>query len=162
MQIDRSLFPVNKLDLENPTVLIHPEQVDRTKGKNVVIGDLRPEEDTKSTPSHKVVMEKLPDGEETITIIIRSFMIGSHERKVEGSNSARDNGKQKPTSADQEQAIRPPPGRLDHHGKPDWATQSHGQTTPRAGQTTSRDGWTVRRAYQTAQSQNIAPRMIKP
>jgi hypothetical protein len=62
MQIDQSLFPVNKLDLENPTVLIWLEQADTTKGKNVIIGDPRPVEDAKSTPSRKVVMEKLPDG----------------------------------------------------------------------------------------------------
>jgi hypothetical protein len=71
MQIDRSPFPVNKLDLVNPAVLVWPEQGDTTKVKNKVIGDPRPEEDIKSTPSCKVVMEKLPNGEETITITIR-------------------------------------------------------------------------------------------
>jgi hypothetical protein len=53
MQIHRSSFPVNNLDLENPAVLIQLEQVDMTKGKNVVIGDPRPEKDAKSTPSRK-------------------------------------------------------------------------------------------------------------
>jgi hypothetical protein len=89
-----------------------------TKGKNVVIGHLRPEEDAKSTPSHKVVMEKLPYGEETITITIRGSMIGGHERKAEGSTSDHDDRKQKPTGADQEQAVQPPPSRSDHHGGP--------------------------------------------
>jgi hypothetical protein len=42
MQIDQSLFPINKLDLENPTILIRSEQVDTIKGKNMVIGDPRP------------------------------------------------------------------------------------------------------------------------
>jgi hypothetical protein len=42
MQIDRSPFLVNKLDLENLAVPIQPEQADTTKGKNVIIGDPRP------------------------------------------------------------------------------------------------------------------------
>jgi hypothetical protein len=100
MQIDQSSFPVNKLDLENPAILIRPEQADTTKGKNVVIGDPRPENDVGPTPSRKVVMEKLPDGEETITITIRGSTMGSHERKAEGSTLARDDGKRKPTATD--------------------------------------------------------------
>jgi hypothetical protein len=63
MQIDQSLFPVNKLGLENLAVLIQPEQADTIKGKNVVISDPRLEEDAKLTPSPKVVREKLSDGE---------------------------------------------------------------------------------------------------
>jgi hypothetical protein len=74
----------------------------------VVIGDPRPEEDAKSTPSRKVVMEKLPDGEETITITNRGSTTSSHERKAEGSAMARDDGKRKPTAAGQEQAVRLP------------------------------------------------------
>jgi hypothetical protein len=37
------MFPVNKLDMENPAVLIWLEQAETTKEKNVVIGDPRPE-----------------------------------------------------------------------------------------------------------------------
>jgi hypothetical protein len=122
MQVNWSPFLINNLYLENSAVLIWPEQADTTKGKNVVIGDPRLEEDAKSTPSHKVVMEKLPDGEETITITIRGSVTGSHERKGEGSNSTHDDGKWKLTVADQEQAVRSPPGRSDHHGRPDQAT----------------------------------------
>jgi hypothetical protein len=54
MQIDWSLFPVNKLDLENPAILIWPKQADTAKGKNVVIDDPRLEGDAKSTQSCKV------------------------------------------------------------------------------------------------------------
>jgi hypothetical protein len=102
MQVDRSLFLINKLDLENLAVLILPEQADMTKGKNVVIDDPRPENDVGLTPSHNVVMEKLPDGEDTITITIRDSTMDSHERKAKGKISARDDKKQKPTAADQE------------------------------------------------------------
>jgi hypothetical protein len=108
MQIDRSPFPINKLDLENPAILIQPEQANTTKGKNAVIGHPRLEEDAKSTPSHKVVMEKLPDGEETITITISGSTTGNHETKAEGSTSAHDDRKWKPTVADWEQAVRLP------------------------------------------------------
>jgi hypothetical protein len=83
MQIDQSPFPINNLDLENPAVLIRPEQANTTKGKNVVIGDPRPKNDAGPTLSCKVVMEKLPHGEETITITIRDSMIGNHGKKVE-------------------------------------------------------------------------------
>jgi hypothetical protein len=102
MQIDRSPLPVNKLNLENPAILIRPEQANTTKGKNVVIGDPRLENDAGSTPSRKVVMEKLPNGEETITITItiRSTMTVRHERKAEGSTLAHDDEKRKPTATD--------------------------------------------------------------
>jgi hypothetical protein len=70
------------------------------KGKNVVIDDLRPLKDIESTPSRKVVVEKLPDGEETITITIRGSTIGSYARKTEGSALSCDNGKRKPTVTD--------------------------------------------------------------
>jgi hypothetical protein len=93
MQIERSPFPVIMLDLENLVVLIRLEQVDTTKGKNMVVGDPRPENDAGSAPSCKVVMEKLPNGEEIITITIRGSTSGSHEREAEGSTSARDDRK---------------------------------------------------------------------
>jgi hypothetical protein len=108
MQIDRSPFPVNKLDLENPTVQIRPEQADTTKWKNMVVGDPRTENDARPTASRMVVMEKLPNGEETITITIRGSGMGSHEKKAEGSTLARDDIKRKPTVTDQEQEVRPP------------------------------------------------------
>jgi hypothetical protein len=76
MQIDRSPFSFNKLDLENPAVLIWLKQADMPKGKNAVIDDPRPKNDAGLTPSRKVVMEKLPDGEETITITIRGSRAG--------------------------------------------------------------------------------------
>jgi hypothetical protein len=113
MQVDRSLFLVNKLDLENPVVLIQPEQVDTTKGKNVVIGDPRPESDARSTPCCKVVVEKFSNGEETITITVRGSTTGSHERKAKASTSARDDGKRRATPANSEQAARPPAIRSD-------------------------------------------------
>jgi hypothetical protein len=147
LQIDRSSFLVNKLELENLTILIRPKQADTTKGKNVVIGDPGTEKDAESTPSLKVVMEKLFNGEETITITIRGSTMGHHERKAKGSTSAHNDKKRKPTAANQEQAIKPPLDRSDRHGRPKQATQHRDHTTHRVGR--------------TVQLQDKAPRMIK-
>ena len=45
MQVDQNLFPMHThvLELKNPKVLIRPNQAESTKGKNVVIGEERPE-----------------------------------------------------------------------------------------------------------------------
>jgi hypothetical protein len=96
MQVDRSPFLVNKLDLENPAVLIRLEQADTTKGKNVVTSNPRPRNDTGPAPSCRVVMEKLPNGEERITITITGSTTGNHKRKAEGSTSALNEAKRKP------------------------------------------------------------------
>jgi hypothetical protein len=76
MQINQSPFSVNKLDLENSSVMIRLEQADTTKRKNVVIGDPGSENDAGLTPSRKIVMKKLPDGVETITVTIRRLHDG--------------------------------------------------------------------------------------
>jgi hypothetical protein len=123
MQIDRCSFPVNKLDLENPVVLIRREQANTMRGKNVVINDPRLEKDFKSTPSRKVVVEKLPDGEETVTITIRGSTIGSHVGKDKGSTLTHNDEKWEPTVTGQKQAVRPPPSWSDYHGGSDRATQ---------------------------------------
>jgi hypothetical protein len=127
----------------------------------VVIGDPRPESDVGPTPSRKVVVEKLPDGEEMITITIRGSTMGSHERKAEASTSARDGGKRKPIVTDSEHAVRPPAGRSDHHGRPERATPSRSQTAHRTGPTMTIDDPTTHGAGQTTPSQDKAPQMIK-
>ena len=57
MQIDQTPFPVHILELSNPKVLVQPSQVESTKGKNVVIGDERPE---------KKLTLKTPQGAKTL------------------------------------------------------------------------------------------------
>jgi len=42
MKIDKALFPVHTIDLNNAKVLIWPDQAEGAKGKNVIIGDDRP------------------------------------------------------------------------------------------------------------------------
>ena len=48
MQIDQNPFPMNTyvLELKNPKVLIQPNQVKSTKGKNVIIGEERSKKKT--------------------------------------------------------------------------------------------------------------------
>jgi hypothetical protein len=87
-------FPDQQARHRKPVVLIQPKQADTMKGKNVVIGEPRPKRDAESTPSHKVVVEKLLDGEETIMTTIRGSTMGSHARKAEVSTSARNDGRQ--------------------------------------------------------------------
>jgi hypothetical protein len=41
MRIDKKTFHISMIDLHNSKVLIHPEQVDTTKGKDVIIGNKR-------------------------------------------------------------------------------------------------------------------------
>jgi len=39
MKIDKALFPVHTIDMNNSKVLIRPEQAEGAKGKNVIIGE---------------------------------------------------------------------------------------------------------------------------
>ena len=42
MKVDKALFPVHTIDLNNAKMLIRPDQAEGEKGKNVIIGDERP------------------------------------------------------------------------------------------------------------------------
>ena len=51
-------------------MLIRPEQAERAKGKNVVIGDLRPMNTSDKILAREVIKEKSDDGKDTLKIII--------------------------------------------------------------------------------------------
>ena len=70
MQIDQNPFPVHMLELNNPKVLVRPSQAESTKGKNVVIGDERPE---------KKLKQKTPQGEKTL---------GGQDKKKKADNKS--------------------------------------------------------------------------
>ena len=76
MQIDKAPFPVHTLELNNPKVLIRPEQAERAKGKHVVIGDPRPMDTSDKILAREVVKEKTDDGKDTLKIIIRNPRLG--------------------------------------------------------------------------------------
>jgi hypothetical protein len=56
MQVDQNPFPINAfmntLELLNPKVLIQPNQAEKAKGKNIIIGEQRPDE--------KLSLEEIP------------------------------------------------------------------------------------------------------
>jgi hypothetical protein len=61
MQVDKTPFPVHTLELNNPKVLLQPDQAEGAKGKNVVIGDPRPMNTNDKILAREVVAEKTPD-----------------------------------------------------------------------------------------------------
>jgi len=71
MQIDKAPFPIHTLELNNPKVLIRPEQAEGAKGKHVVIGDPRPMDTSDKILAREVVKEKTDDGKDTLKIIVR-------------------------------------------------------------------------------------------
>ena len=70
MQIDQNPFPVHMLELNNPKVLVRPSQAESTKGKNVVIGDERPE---------KKLTQKIPQG---------AKILGGQDKKKKADNKS--------------------------------------------------------------------------
>jgi hypothetical protein len=42
MQVGHNPFPIKTLELNNSKVLIRPDQAEKAKGKNVIIGEQRP------------------------------------------------------------------------------------------------------------------------
>jgi len=96
MQIDKAPFPVHTLELNNPKVLIRPEQAEGAKGKHVVIGDPRPMDTSDKILAREVVKEKTDDGKDTLKIIVRNPRLGG-----QGSSPPENR------SADQAQPVRP-------------------------------------------------------
>jgi hypothetical protein len=43
IQVDKAPFPINTMDLQQLKVLVQPHQPEATKGKNVVIGEAKPD-----------------------------------------------------------------------------------------------------------------------
>ena len=72
MQVDQNSFPVHMLELNNPKVLVRPSQAKSTKGKNIVIGDRRPE---------KKLTMKTPEGAKTL---------GGQDKKKKADNKSTD------------------------------------------------------------------------
>ena len=96
MQIDKAPFPVHTLELNNPKILIRPEQAEGAKGKNVVIGDLGPMNANDKILAREVVKEKTADGEHTLKITIRA-------PRLEGQGSSPSDSR----SAAQARPVRP-------------------------------------------------------
>ena len=61
MKIDKSLFPVHTIDMNNAKVLIQPDQAEGAKGKNVIIGEERPKNVDYKILAREVVLAKTPE-----------------------------------------------------------------------------------------------------
>jgi hypothetical protein len=88
MQIGKAHFSVHTLELNNPMVLIRPDQAEGAKGKNVFIGDPRPMNVNDKILAREVVKKKTPDGKETLKITIRDPRLGGQEGSISSSRSA--------------------------------------------------------------------------
>ena len=86
MQVDKAPFPVHTLNL-NTKVLIRPEQADGAKGKNVVIGDPRPEKVDDKIPVRTVMIGRTLDGKESLKITINTSRPGGQESSSEENRS---------------------------------------------------------------------------
>ena len=96
MQIDKAHFPVHTLELNNPKVLIWPEQDEGAKGKHVVIGDPRPTNTSDKILAQEVIKENTDDGKDTLKVIVRNPRLGG-----QGSSPPENR------SADQARPVRP-------------------------------------------------------
>jgi hypothetical protein len=67
MQVDKAPFPIDTTDLHEPKVLVWPHQAEETKGKNVVIGEAKPDLRGKEL-IRKVEYEKKPDVKENFKV----------------------------------------------------------------------------------------------
>jgi len=72
MQVDKTPFPVHTLELNNPKVLLRPEQAEEAQEKNVVIGDPRPMNANGKILAREVIAEKTPDGKPTLRIFVNA------------------------------------------------------------------------------------------
>ena len=70
--MDKTPFPVHALELNNPKILLRPEQTEGAKGKNVVIGDPRPMNANDKILAREVASQKTPDGKTTLKIILNA------------------------------------------------------------------------------------------
>jgi hypothetical protein len=70
-QVEKHPFPINTMELQQPKVLVRPHQVEATKGKNVVVGEAKPDLGGKEL-TREVAYEKTPDGRETIKITAKA------------------------------------------------------------------------------------------
>ena len=88
MKIDKALFPVHTIDLNNAKVLIRPDQAKGAKGKNVIIGDDRPLTVENKILAREVILEKTSDGKKNMRIILKPYTLGGQGDSSSGDRSA--------------------------------------------------------------------------
>jgi hypothetical protein len=74
--VDTEPFPVNAIDFEGKKVLIRPGMADKSKGNEVIVGDARKADENNKISCRKVVVEKTPNGGETLKVTITTSNAG--------------------------------------------------------------------------------------
>jgi hypothetical protein len=93
MQVDKAPCPINTTDLQQPKVLVRPHEAEATKGKNVLIGEAKPDLRGKQLIC-KVEYEKTLNGKETFKVAVSASGHGGH-----GSSTPIDQRPSKPSLA---------------------------------------------------------------
>ena len=83
MKVGEASFPLHTIDLNNAKVLIRPEQAERAKGKNVIIGEEMPKNVNDKIPVKEVVLEKTPDGKESLKITLKASRPGGQASSLQ-------------------------------------------------------------------------------
>jgi hypothetical protein len=97
-QVEKHPFPINTMELQQPKVLVRPHQVEATKGKNVVVGEAKPDLRRKEL-TREVADEKTPDGRETLKITVKAS-------RLEGQGSSAPISRQ-PLEPEEAGAVKP-------------------------------------------------------
>jgi hypothetical protein len=75
-QEDTKPFPVNMIDFKGKRVLIRPSTANKGKDKEVIIGNAREADGNNKISCRKVLVEKTPDGGETLKVTITTSGTG--------------------------------------------------------------------------------------
>ena len=89
---DKASFPVHTIDLDNVKVLIRPEQAEGAKGKNVIIGEPRPNNVNDKIQAREVTMERTLDGKESLKITVKASRPGGARKLLSKDESAYNSG----------------------------------------------------------------------
>jgi hypothetical protein len=79
MQVDKQPFPINTMEWQQPKVLVRPHQAEATKGKNVMVGEAKPDLRGKELV-REVAYEKTSDARESFKIIAKASGHGGKDR----------------------------------------------------------------------------------
>jgi hypothetical protein len=72
----KTLSMIETLEINNPAVLIRPEQADSTIRKNMIISEPRESKKEKKVLDREMVLEMSSDNRESLKIIIKSSGLG--------------------------------------------------------------------------------------
>jgi hypothetical protein len=99
---NKTLSMAETLEINNPAILIRPEEADSTFGKNVIIGEPRECKKGKKDLDCEVVLEKSNDNRESLKITIKSSGLGGQaqtpmDKQKSATNTIVQRGSIRPT-----------------------------------------------------------------